>query len=203
MQNVKLLVVHIDVGFRYRDYLLKSISNVQKEKVLRYKSELDQVRSLLSSYLINQLSNEELLFTENGKPYFKSGPLFNVSHSGKYVVMAISNKEVGVDIEENVPKNMSTLLPIFNEVESKMIKEHADFYYMWCSKESLIKCMALSVGKVREISSLPLNGVKTYKGQDYYSKAFIYDHHIVSITLEGNEEFDVDIEKVEHIPFII
>ena len=71
------------------------------------------------------------------------------------------------------------------------------------SKESLIKCVGGSLNKIREIPSLPLNGIKTYKGKDYYSQTFIYDHHIVSITLEGNESFDIDIKKVEHFPFVI
>lgn len=203
MQKVKLLFVHIDSGFRYRDYLFNNLNARQKEKAMRFKNEVDQIRSIVSSYLVNQLSNEEILFNESGKPYYQNGPYFNVSHSGKYIIIAISEKEVGADIEENVAKNMSTLLPIFNEVETKMIKEHADFYYLWCAKESLIKCVGGSLNKIREIPSLPLNGIKTYKGKDYYSQTFIYDHHIVSITLEGNESFDIDIKKVEHFPFVI
>ena len=201
MQTVKLYVADTDLGKKHFRFLLENVSTGQKEKALRYANEIDQIRSLLSSYLKNQLSREELLKNENGKPYFANGPYFNISHSGKYVLMVVSTAEIGVDIEEIKNKDMSSLVRIFNEAEAKMIKEHSDFYYLWCAKESLIKCMGLSVGKVREIPGLPLNGLKTYKGKDYQCKSFIYDKHIVSITREGNEEYEIDLKKVNKLPY--
>ena len=203
MQTVKLYVADTDLGKKHFRFLLENVSVGQKEKALRYANEIDQIRSLLSSYLKNQLSREELLKNENGKPYFTNGPYFNISHSGRYVLMAVSTSEIGVDIEEIKNKDMSSLVRIFNEAEAKMIKEHSDFYYLWCAKESLIKCMGLSVGKVREIPGLPLNGLKTYKGKDYQCKSFIYDKHIVSITREGNEEYEIDIKKVNKLPYLM
>ena len=203
MQTVKLYVADTDLGKKHFRFLLENVSAGQKEKALRYANEIDQIRSLLSSYLKNQLSREELLKNENGKPYFLNGPYFNISHSGRYVLMAVSTAEIGVDIEEIKNKDMSSLVRIFNEAEAKMIKEHSDFYYLWCAKESLIKCMGLSVGKVREIPGLPLNGLKTFKGKDYQCKSFIYDKHIVSITREGNEEYEIDIKKVNKLPYLM
>ena len=203
MQIVKLYVVDTDLGKKYFRFLLEHVNAEQKEKALRFANEVDQIRSLLSSYLKNLLSEEELLKNENGKPYFANGPYFNISHSGRYVLMAVSTSEVGVDIEEIKYKDMSSLVRIFNEAEAKMIKEHSDFYYLWCAKESLIKCMGLSVGKVREIPSLPLNGLKTYKGIDYQCQSFIYDKHIVSVTREGSEEYKIDINKVVKLPYLM
>ena len=203
MEIVKLVVLDIELAFHHQKKLLEKVNDKQKEKAFGYKNEADQIRSLASSYLINSLSSEPLLFNDTGKPFFENGPFFNISHSGRYIVMAVSNKEVGVDIEENVERNMSALIRIFNEAEAKMIKEHADFYYLWCAKESLIKCMGLSVSKVREIPGLPLNGLKTFKGKDYQCKSFIYDKHIVSITREGKEEFEIDTKKVDKLPYIM
>ena len=200
MQDIKLIIINIDVGFAHHHHLLKSVNETQKEKALRYKSEKDQMRSLLSSYLKNLLSKEEILYKEKGKPYFKNGPYFNVSHSGKYVVMAIADQEVGVDIEENVQKDMSSLIRIFNDAEAKVIKEHSDFYYLWCAKESLIKCMGSSIAKIKEIPSLPLNGLKTFKGIDYQAQTFIYDKHIISVTREGNEPFIVKTTLLTKLP---
>ena len=199
MEIVRLVVLDVEVAFRHQKVLLSKVNESQKEKAMKYKNEIDQIRSLASSYLVNSLSSEPLLFNDMGKPFFENGPYFNISHSGKYIVMAVSDKEVGVDIEENVEKNMSSLIRIFNEAEAKMIKEHADFYYLWCAKESLIKCIGSSISHVKEIPSLPLNGLKTYKGKDYQSKTFVYDKHIVSITRESKEEFEIKMEKINQL----
>ena len=203
MEIIKLFIVNIELGLSRRRFLLKNINEKQKEKALRFKNEKDQIRSMISSYLINSLSKEELLFNEMGKPFYENGPFFNVSHSGKFVIMAVSNKEIGVDIEENNEQDMSSLIKIFNEAEVKLLKEHADFYYLWCAKESLIKCMGSSINKIKEVPSLPLNGLKTFKGKDYQCQTFIYEKHIVSITREGNEEFTVKIENVNKLPLLI
>ena len=199
MEIVKLYVIDIELAYRHKKTLLESVSEVQKTKALKFKNEPDQIRSLASSYLMNKLSKEPLQFNDMGKPFYQNGPCFNVSHSGQYIVMAVSNKEVGVDIEENNDKDMSALIRIFNEAEAKMIKEHADFYYLWCAKESLIKCIGSSVSKIKEVPALPFNGVKSFKGQDYYCKTFIEDKHIISITRMGNEPFDIKIEKVNQL----
>ena len=203
MEIVKLLIANIDLANTYHHHIIKNISEEQKEKALRFKDDKDQRRSLISSYLVNQLSKEELQKNPMGKPFYPNGPYFNISHSGRYVIMAIANKEVGVDIEENVEKQIDVLLKLFNEAEVKMIKEHADFYYLWCAKESLIKCMGSSIGKIKEVPSLPLNGLKTYKEVDYQCQTFIYDKHIISITKMGKEPFEIKTEIVKKIPFNI
>ena len=199
MEIVRLVVLDIELAFHHQKKLLEKVNDKQKEKAFGYKNETDQIRSLASSYLINSLSSEPLLFNDTGKPFFENGPFFNISHSGRYIVMAVSNKEVGVDIEENVERNMSALIRIFNEAEAKMIKEHADFYYLWCAKESLIKCMGSSISKVKEVPSLPLNGLKTFKAKDYQSKTFVYEKHIISITRESNEDFEVKMERINQL----
>ena len=199
MEIVRLVVLDVEIAFRHKKVLLESVNEKQKEKALRYKNEIDQIRSLSSSYLMNSLSKEAILFNDTGKPFFEKGPFFNISHSGKYIVMAVSNKEIGVDIEEDVKKDMSMLVSIFNEAEAKMLKEHSDFYYLWCAKESLIKCMGSSINKIKEIPSLPLNGIKTFKGKDYQCQTFVYDKHIVSITRESNEQFEIKTERISQL----
>ena len=199
MEIVKLYTIDINTAFHHKKTLLEKVNESQKEKALKYKNEIDQVRSLASSYLINKLSKEPLLFNDMGKPFFENGPCFNISHSGQYIVMAVSNKDIGVDIEENKEKDMSPLIRIFNEAEAKMIKEHADFYYLWCAKESLIKCIGSSINRIKEIPALPFNGVKAFNGKHYYVKTFIKDKHIISITRLSDEPFDIKIENINQL----
>ena len=203
MEIVKLLIADINLADTYHHLLMKSLTEEQKQRALRFKNEKDQMRCLLSSYLMSQLSKEELQRNETGKPFYPNGPFFNISHSGKYIIMAVANQEVGVDIEEDIEKNMDILLKIFNEAESKMIKEHADFYYLWCAKESLIKCMGSSISKIKEIPAIPINGLKTFKGIDYQVQTFIYDKHIVSLTKVGKDPFEIKTEIIKKLPFKI
>ena len=199
MEIVKLLILDIETAFHHKKMLLESVNESQKEKALRYKNEIDQIRSLASAYLINKLSKEPLQYNDMGKPFFPSGPFFNISHSGQYIVMVISDKDIGVDIEENKEKDMSSLIRIFNEAEAKMIKEHADFYFLWCAKESLIKCIGSSINRIKEIPALPFNGVKAFNGKLYYVKTFIEDKHIISITRLSDEPFDIKIENINQL----
>ena len=199
MEIVKLYTIDINTAFHHKKALLENVNESQKEKAFKFKNEIDQIRSLTSSYLMNRLSKEPLLFNDMGKPFYENGPHFNVSHSGQYIVMAVSNKDIGVDIEENNDKDMSSLIRIFNEAEAKMIKEHADFYYLWCAKESLIKCIGSSINRIKEIPALPLNGVKAFNGKQYYVKTFIEDKHIISITRLSDEPFDIKIEKINQL----
>ena len=199
MEIVKLLILDIETAFHHKKMLLESVNESQKEKALRYKNEIDQIRSLASAYLINKLSKEPLQYNDMGKPFFPSGPFFNISHSGQYIVMVISDKDIGVDIEENKEKDMSSLIRIFNEAEAKMIKEHADFYFLWCAKESLIKCIGSSINRIKEIPALPFNGVKAFNGKHYYVKTFIEDKHIISITRLSDEPFDIKIENINQL----
>lgn len=81
---------------------------------------------------------------ENGKPYFENGGVFfSLSHSGNYAVCAVSDCEVGVDIES--PRNNSLKLAkrFFTESEYELIAESADpdeqFCRLWVIKESYIK----------------------------------------------------------------
>jgi len=203
MENVNLYIVNVDLARKHRSFLLKNINEEQKQIASSFKQEADQDRSIISSYLKNALSEETLSKNNNGKPFFENGPYFNISHSGRYIVMAVSTSEVGIDVEENKNRDMSSLTRIFNEAEAKVIKEHQDFYYLWCAKESLIKCMGSTISTVKEIPSLPLNGLKTFKGKDYQCHAFIFDNHIISITREGKEEYEVKTIKVEHLPLKI
>ena len=199
MEIVKLYTIDINTALHHKKALLENVNESQKEKAFKFKNEIDQIRSLTSSYLMNRLSKEPLLFNDMGKPFYENGPYFNVSHSGQYIVMAVSNKDIGVDIEENNDKDMSSLIRIFNEAEAKMIKEHADFYYLWCAKESLIKCIGSSINRIKEIPALPLNGVKAFNGKQYYVKTFIEDKHIISITRLSDEPFDIKIEKINQL----
>ena len=84
----------------------------------------------------------EILRDEMGKPYLKNGMLqFNVSHSGEYLAIAISEKPVGVDIQG--PKEIKAGLyrKVVQPEETEFIGDdrQKDFIRLWTLKESFVK----------------------------------------------------------------
>lgn len=85
----------------------------------------------------------EILRDEYGKPYFADHSLyFNISHSGDYVAMAVSEHPVGIDLQKikEVREGMyrKAVLPR----EQILIRKESrtrDFIRLWTLKESFTK----------------------------------------------------------------
>lgn len=150
----------------------KRIDDTRLEKVRACKSTEDKVRSLCCGLLLqyalkrelNGVEHEENIplelvygIGEQGKPYLKDYPelYFNLSHSGEYVALAVSDREVGIDVQEkrSVKENMAKRVLAQQEYEQyQVLREQgaesfqvqekvADmaqdwFFRCWCAKES-------------------------------------------------------------------
>ncbi|WP_165872288.1 4'-phosphopantetheinyl transferase family protein [Tenacibaculum sp. M341] len=117
---------------------------------------------LLLKEAISQLrydySLELMQKTEYGKPYFENSEFtFNISHSGEYIVCAVSTDEkqfLGVDIEEVKPIEFEGFKSIFSEEEKKMISNYKNFYTFWTRKEAIVKADGRGL-------QIPLNTINT------------------------------------------
>lgn len=131
-------------------YLLAS--EYRRKKVdLLLKNE-DKKRSLIAELLLrralldNKTPIKELKYklNEYGKLYLKNieNFFFNISHSGEYVILAISNKEVGCDIEK-INKNIENTFLLEKEerfvLKIKNSEDKPNIYRYWTLKESYIK----------------------------------------------------------------
>ena len=93
-----------------------------------------------------------------GKPFLTDYPklFFNLSHSGSRVFCAISDREVGCDVERIRPADLSVVSRFFSPEECQtimkaLLEEQNDmFFRFWTLKESFIK----NVGRGL---SMPLN----------------------------------------------
>lgn len=77
-----------------------------------------------------------------GKPYLKNGRLhFNVSHSGKYLAIAVSESPVGIDIQETKNIRDGMYRKIVQPKEQALIGKdrQKDFLRLWTLKESFVK----------------------------------------------------------------
>ncbi|MBR4230958.1 MAG: 4'-phosphopantetheinyl transferase superfamily protein [Bacilli bacterium] len=113
--------------------------------------------------------NNEIIYNKYGKPYFKDNPIFfNVSHSDKYAVLAVSDKEIGVDIQK-ITYKAKIINKICNENEKKLIKNANDFTKIWVKKESFVKMVGqgLSYGLINA-DTQTINNIKIKKYKNYY-----------------------------------
>ena len=95
---------------------------------------------LKRDYLIEE--TPEILRDEMGKPYFKECELhFNVSHSGEYLAIAVSEHPVGVDIQEPKLIKDGMFEKVVRPEEQCLIggERQKDFLRLWSLKESFVK----------------------------------------------------------------
>ncbi|WP_394750385.1 4'-phosphopantetheinyl transferase family protein [Spongiimicrobium salis] len=119
---------------------------------------------LLLKYGLRQLGKDDSLMTmrksKQGKPYFEDDSLsFNISHSGEYIVCAISHchyKTIGIDIEEMKPVVFTDFDSVWSPQEKKEINSIEKFYRFWTRKEAIVKADGRGL-------SIPLKTIDTTK----------------------------------------
>lgn len=144
-------MLHLDII----NALLRCVPNESTERFKRFRFIEDSLRGLfgelLARYAISthfSISNSLICFSRNefGKPYAVNLPIhYNISHSGEYVVCAISSSNVGIDVEQITTINIDIAQQFFSSIEyefliSKDEKHMKDIFFdLWTLKESYIK----------------------------------------------------------------
>lgn len=100
---------------------------------------------------------------EKGKPYLENCPYqFNVSHSGKYWICAISKQDVGIDIQQCVPdKDYAKIADRFfekREINYLFDCDYREFYKIWAAKESYVKLLGEGISMGFDTFSVVYNG---------------------------------------------
>lgn len=93
-----------------------------------------------------------ILRTHKGKPYFPHYPHlhFNLSHSEDFLLCALSDQPVGVDIEVIRPRRTGLPRYCFTPMEFARFEalggDWAAFYTLWTLKEAWCKCLGQELG---------------------------------------------------------
>ncbi len=168
------------------------LDNRRREKVKRYRLDDDKKRCVLGGLLIRHfLGDVEILINEYGKPFLKDGRFFNISHSGDYVLFALSESEVGCDIEQLRYVNaLRTGRAVFTDEEMNLILSDKDrlgaFYNLWTKKESLLKC--IGEGFHRSAKSVDVcSDIVEEKGKSCFMKIWNFADYTVSVCSEKND----------------
>lgn len=128
------------------------------------------LKSILNE--VYKISNYEIVYNKYHKPYLKDSNLyFNISHDKDTIVLAISDKEIGVDIEYLTYKE-EVIKHRFNKKEQLIIKnslnKEYDFTRIWVMKEAYLKCIGtgLEYG-LKKVDATKLNKIDIINKDTY------------------------------------
>ena len=147
---------------------LSTVSEQRREKLARLRAEAPRLLSLGAALLLDRMLADADLppagpfaFGEQGKPYLPDLPdvHFSLSHSGTRVLCALSDAELGCDVEG--PRRFDPALArrFFHPDETAWLfslpprEQDAAFLRLWTLKESYLKAVGLGL-------SLPLDAFR-------------------------------------------
>ena len=163
-----------------------------------------------------------LAYGEYGKPYFKNYPdfKFNVSHSGTIAICAVSDTEIGCDIELIRDINLNILRKVLSKEEQRAfenkdsfgLEKSSDcnsldrklklFYTIWTAKESTAKALGRGL-------SIDFSGFSVLdKGYDkvinkeklLLKQVYIKDGYVAAVCIKqdkNNNDVNIDIKWIE------
>ena len=174
------------------------ITDEKKERINKMRFEDDKKRSVVGEMLIKKevshitgVSAESITIktTPNRKPYIENSVIhFNISHCEDWVVCAIHNNPIGIDIEKIRPINLKIAKRFFtadeqNYVFSGIPKEEdfdktADsdmlkrFFEVWTGKEAYLKYKGTGITDSLNTLSVNENNLKTEYFDDYIVRIY-------------------------------
>jgi 4'-phosphopantetheinyl transferase len=151
--------------------LMKLIPRDQKPWMENFAKAKDRQRSLLGECIARWAlsrstgippEKQVIQRTEKGKPWLnaESAPFFNVSHSGEWIVVALSEQNVGVDVERIRTPVYRVAKRYFSPKEVRFLNalDEPDkklyFFDLWTLKESYLKL--LGKGLTRSLGSFSI-----------------------------------------------
>lgn len=147
----------------------------RRTRLEKYNIIADKQRCLAAGLLLRFALGERakyIEYAEKAKPILLGGPYFNLSHSGDYVILAVSENEVGADIERIGPYKEKLVRRCCTEDELSWLslREGTAFYRLWTGKEAVMK--ATSYGLSMDPGSFSLSpaedGIYVVSGRAWY-----------------------------------
>ena len=206
---VKTYILNTD-ALDNRELFEKKLDTVDKErrkKILRLPKNTPQKQSLGAGLLIKTFVGDITSYGIGGKPQALETQ-FNISHSGRYVVLSVSNEPVGVDIELLQRGRRKIASKFFTLEENIQIDQSYDpdrtFTRLWTLKEAFLKCIGTSIGRNLRKTSINLNGgdirvEQNINNYPYYFKEYNIEGYQLSVCSEDNEFEEKLIDVTERI----
>jgi 4'-phosphopantetheinyl transferase len=133
---------------------LQLLPEEMQTSILKYQDKHEQrlrlggkllLAQILSCFNLDHLLLKNISKSGNNKPYLPSSDFqFNLAHSGNVCVCAgTTNADIGIDIEQIKPINVTHFQPYLTTKEQTLISDNAAaiaaFYEIWVKKEAVLK----------------------------------------------------------------
>ena len=195
MKKIKLYYIELD---KLNENIINNLPFIKEEDYTnanRFALKQNKLQHLISYYFKRKYLGDYSL-NEYGKPISK-GKYANLSHCDNLVIVGVSDCDIGVDIERVKPVKEELKRYVSSDIENEEIKSDLDFFKIWVAKESLIKCLGLTISKIKEVPSLPFVGKREYLGNTFYTKETKINDYLVAVTIKSDEDFELDISQEE------
>lgn len=200
-------IIDYDFLNKIPSYRLKSKN---KSEIQRSINSLKLLKIGLSEFGID-LFGEDIVYNEFGKPSLSRKDIFySISHSGKYVTCAISNKMVGIDIQKHIEK-FEEIISFFSTSEKEYLASISlhrllikEFFKIWTVKESYVKFLGKGLYKELDSFSLFLDKKKIIDGdrilKDILYKNFsISEEYTMSVVASSDDSYKIRYVEVENL----
>ncbi len=175
---------------------LSSLPKNRRRKAERLYSEnsklLSATAGLMMKKVLGVTEDWMVLKGKHGKPYIEHGPFFSISHSIRYSVLAVSENEIGIDIEmhENPPERIFERC--FSEEEQVFAKQSTEnFQRLWSAKEAVLKFLGTGFSySPKNFSVLPLSAEHEICGKRIRLFCSDINGAVLTAAFCGEEEFE-------------
>ena len=216
MVSLYALKIDENIDDKILKQLQEIISYENQIKVDKFKFKKDKIRTLFGELLLRYVLKVhyhfdheiKILRDEYQKPHLEKNPFyFNISHSGQYVVCAIDDQEVGVDIEEVTNIDMIIAKQFFdiNEYEYLMqlndqpLKQKEAFFKIWTVKESYVKLLKKGLQIPLNSFRVDLYQNKIINQNNIYFKIYEFDNHQCSICTYQQNFDQIKFQTIDQI----
>lgn len=200
--------------------LFQTLSPERQNYVSKFRRASDYQRSVLGDAIVHRILRDklgldpmhiEIIRNAYGKPFLKDHDNlhFNVSHSGHWIVCAVSQDPVGIDVEKMEAIDMDIAKRYFHENEFNALL-HCDpsvrlprFFDLWTLKESYIKAVGKGLHLPLDSFSMELQGgewewapVVGENGETYYFKQYAVEEGYKLSVCGISRHFPVNVQFV-------